>query len=148
MRRCVLFLVSALAVAASGVELRGIQVCEGCPVKKLKTTRISDGKWQTKIVLGAGVTVQDAELIVGAVRRKTLSDIDDPAAQGWPAIDAQKLTQINQSEWIAVIEDPPWSFVRRPGAQYFDVIERSGRIHVIGRIAGRLERVASTIVDP
>ena len=136
----------ALTIAPS--EMHGAQICQGCQVKKLKTTRIRDGAWQTKIALGTGVTVQDAEMIVQAVRRKTISDIDHPDAQGWPAIDAQQLTQINESEWVAIIESPPRSFVRRTGAHYFDVIERSGRIHVVGRIDRRLERVASTIVDP
>lgn len=37
-------LLLALTFAASDVGLRAMQVCEGCPVKKLKTTRIRDGK--------------------------------------------------------------------------------------------------------
>jgi hypothetical protein len=68
--------------------------------------------------------------------------------KGLARLDVQKLTQINRSERVVVIEDRPWAYVRQPGARYFDVIERSGRIHVVGLIDGRLQRVASIIVDP
>jgi hypothetical protein len=111
----------------------------------LKTTPIRDGQFQVKIALGSGVRVQDAELIVRSARRSFISDIE---VNVWPAIDAQKLTQINASEWVLVIEGPPWSYVRQPGARYFDVIERSGRINMIGLSDGRRERVGSILVDP
>ena len=141
-------LVLALTLWAPGIELKATQICEGCPVKKLKTTRVRDGKWQTKIAMGAGVTIHDAELIVRAARRTTITNIDDPDAQGWPEIDANKLTQINQSDWVLVIENPPWLFVRQPDTRYFDVIDRSGRINVVGLSNGRLERVYSITIHP
>ena len=145
--RVILFALAMVFVVASAAELRGTQICEGCPVKKLKTTRLRDGKWQTNVALGAGVTVQDAELIVRAARRNIINDMH-PEGEKWPAIDAQKLTEINNSEWIVAIVDPPWSVVRQPGARYFDVVDRSGRINVVAVINGRLDRVASITVDP
>jgi len=143
-----IFFVLAMAFAAPAAHLSAAQVCEGCPVKKLRTTRIRDGKWRRDIALGKGISVQDAELIVRSVRRSTISDKADAREKKWPAIDAETLTQINVSEWVDVITSKPWSYVRQAGARYFDVIEYSGRITVVGLIDGRLERVESITIDP
>ena len=145
MRTLLILVLLAIAFATADVQLTAAQVCVGCPVKKLKTTRIRDGRWHSDIALGRGVTVQDAELIVRSARRDMISDAKPSE---WRAIETEKVTQVNASEWIVVVASAPWSVVPDAGARYFDVIERSGRINVVGLKDGRLERVASITIDP
>jgi hypothetical protein len=148
MRSPLIFFVLAMAAAAPVAYSSGAQIVLG-PAEKLKTTRIRDGKWRRDIALGKGITVQDAALLVRSVRSRAISDnADAKSAKEWPAIDADKLTEINASEWIDIITSTPWSYVRQAGARYFDVIEYSGRINVVGLIDGRLKRVGSIVIDP
>ena len=148
MRKLLICFVLAMAFFAPLANVSAAQVCVGCPVEKLKTTRIRDAKWHRDIALGSGITIQDAEVIVRSARRNAIGDRADAKAKDWPAVDAEKITQINTSEWVVVIASAPWLYVPQVGARYFDVIDRSGRINVVGLIEGRLERVGSILVDP
>ena len=145
--KLLIFFVFAMAFFTPRAHV-GAQVCVGCPVEKLKTTRIRDAKWHRDMALGKGITIRDAELIVRSARRNAISDRADAKAKGWPAIDAWKITQINASEWVVVLASEPWVYVPQVDARYFDVIDRAGRINIIGLIEGRLERVASIVIEP
>ena len=136
-------IVGVMVCVGTPVEpLRATQVCAGCPTPK--KTRITDGRWQTAVELGDGVTKSDAELIIRAARRNQIADRPiDEKFKYMPPLDIRTIDYIGDASsyftgWLGHTES---------GVRYFMLGVPSGaknttRAYIVAVREGRVERLA------
>ena len=141
-----LLIVVAMACIGTPVEpVHATQVCVGCPTPK--KTRITDGRWQTAITLGQGVTKSDAELIVRAARGNQITDRPiDEKFKNLPPLDIRTVDYIGDASSYFSGPDP-WLGQAESNVRYFFLAVPSGskntsRAHIVAVREGRVERVA------
>jgi hypothetical protein len=146
MQSGVAMLVIVATLMTPVAALHATQVCVGCPVPK--KTRISDGKWQTAVQLGKGVTKTDAELIVRAARRNEITDrpLNDKHEK-WRPLDIGAVSYIGDaSSYFA--EPNPMLGRAESNVRYFSLTQpglfprNEWEEHIIAVGAGRTERIA------
>ena len=122
-----------------------MQVCVGCPT--LKKIRITDGRWQTAVALGEGVTKGDAELIIRAARRNQIADRPiDEKFKNLPPLDIRTVDYIGDASSYFSGPDP-WLGQAEANVRYFMLAVPSGsknttRAQIVGVREGRVERLA------
>ena len=135
-------IVVTTACIGTVTSVHATQVCVGCPAPK--KTRITDGRWQTAIELGQGVTKTDAEFIIRAARRKQITDrpLSDKFDK-FPALDVQAVVYIGDASSYFAGPDP-WLAQAESNVRYFSLTVGTdeGWDHIIAVRDGRLERVA------